>query len=313
MLVGIIVLVFAGVFFSLLADKRFSFSKSQNSMAGLISEEKVELDGIRHELEKARERWISDYEPRLGQGDSLAKLSGESKSCGHRIEELQEVKNTITTEVEALKDRHDDYQGRYRQQIRTDAMGEVVAELKSTDGRIFKNATIGKVTAAGIEIRHEGGSLRLLPEDLDASWHERFQWSRDEVALHLEGERVQAQRHSDFVDRSRISAATPVIQNPKKKEKEQQAAQENATLQLARQSVIDTRRKMNQARSDASRARSEARSSRGRSVPGSLETWAERAASLDAAAAKYQAQYMAARGRLATIAPNDPQLQVFDE
>ena len=250
MLVGLIVLVFAGVFFSLLADKRFSFSKSQNSMAGLIAEEKAELDGIRHELERARERWVSDYEPRLGQGDSLAKLSGESRSCERRIEELQEEKNEIVSELDSLKSRHDEYQGRYRQQIRTAAMGEVITELKTLDGRVFKGVTIGRVTAAGLEIRFDGGSSRLLPEDLDGSWHERFQWSRDEVARHLEGERLQAQRHHDFVDKSRVKATTPVVRSKKKSEKDQKAEEDSAALQLLRQAVIESRQEKDQASPD---------------------------------------------------------------
>jgi hypothetical protein len=44
---------------------------------------------------------------------------------------------------------------------------------------------------------------------------------------------------------------------------------------------------------------------RGRSVPGSLETWSERAVRMETASVRLRSQYMAARGKLAALAPSD--------
>jgi hypothetical protein len=72
-----------------------------------------------------------------------------------------------------------------------------------------------------------------------------------------------------------------------------------------REEVRETRSRYLSAQSEASRARSEASMNRGRSVPGSLETWSERAVRMETASVRLRSQYMAARGKLAALAPSD--------
>jgi hypothetical protein len=48
---------------------------------------------------------------------------------------------------------------------------------------------------------------------------------------------------------------------------------------------------------------------RGRSIPGSLETWDDRVKHLEASSAKFREQYLAARGRLAAASPDDELLR----
>lgn len=316
MLVGMIVLVFAGVFFSLLADKRFNFSKQQNSISHVIEEEKMELENVKRELEKARDHWARDYEPRTGQDELLATINRESFTSSRRRETLAEERDTAAQEMKRVADAFADYQGRYRQQVRADAVGEKVGELTTRAGRTYKDVTIWRVSAAGAEIRHSEGSTRLSPNELPVSWNERFQWDKAELAQHLDGEREAEAQHTQFVDNKNNPPELPKKPSIKKETKKNKPAEDPehlARVEVLRQAVIDARSKLNQARSEATHARSQAVSSRGRSVPGSLETWAERARRMEASSAKYHAQYMAARGKLASIAPNDFQLQVQDQ
>ena len=316
LLVGIIVLVFAGIFFSLMADKRFSFSKNRNSISGLVAEERQELESLKTQLAKTREEWTREYEPLLGQGDSLVKLTGDCKAGKRRLEALKEERDAISSEVKAALDAFDDYQGRYRQQVRSEAAGEKFPELISRSGRVFKNVTIIRVSAAGIEIRHEEGSSRLSPDDLAPLWSERFQWDEGELERQLKNERLREERHGRFVEEESNKADAP-LPPPKptksKKDKKEEENPNDVRVEILRQAVIDSRHRLNQARTEASRARMEARSNKGRSVPGSLETWAERATRMETASIKLHAQYMSARGKLAAVAPNDAQLQTHEE
>lgn len=315
MLVGIIVLVFVGIFLSLMMDKRFSFTKKGNSLVELIAEEKVLFDETTSELARTREKWVREYEPLLGQGASLKELQDSSQDRERRIEALQEERAAVLAGLDAAVDTYSEYQGRYRQQVRSDAAGEKHPELVSLDGRIFRNVTIGRVWAAGIDIRHSEGTLRLLPNELPPSWQERFQWKEEEVVGQLEKERARQHQHDQFVDQKAKAASTPlppVKAEPSVKKGKIPANQPDPEVEGLRQAVADARQRLQQARSEASRARSEAASSKGRSVPGSLETWAERAQRMEAASAKLHSQYMSARGKLATIAPNDAQLQIQD-
>ncbi|QJE97221.1 hypothetical protein [Luteolibacter luteus] len=315
MLVGMIVLVFAGVFFSLLADKRFSFSKNQSSISQTIEEEKLELENVKRELEGARADWKREYEPRTGQEELIATITRDSQASRRRLETLGEERDAAAEEAKRVADAFAEYQGRYRQQVRAEAAGEKVGELTTRGGRTYRDVTIWRVSAAGAEIRHSEGSTRLSPNELPVTWNDRFQWDKAELAQHLDEEREAEEQHKQFVDSKNNPPEPPQKTSGKKPKpaKPDEDPEYLARVEVLRQAVIDTRLKLNQARTEANRARYEAASGKGRSVPGSLETWAERARRMEASSAKFHAQYMAARGKLASVAPNDYQLQVQDQ
>jgi hypothetical protein len=303
-LVGIIVLVFAGIVFSLMADKRFRFSSSKISLEEKITEEKHELETIKSQLETSRKHWRDHCEPLASQGSAAQSASADVKASAARLAGLRGEKGAAEAAVTAATANFDEYRNQYRQQVRAAAAGQQLAELRSRTGRVYKNVTIRKVTAAGIEIRHDEGNTRLLAEDLDASWHDRFQWTRDEVAKTLDDERARQERHNQFVEEARDDAATPPP--PVKSTTSKPPNPGDEKLQVLREEVIEARNRYRSAQSEATRARIEAGSSgRGRSVPGALETWAERAARMETAAAKLRSQYMSARGKLAAVAPRD--------
>lgn len=302
-LVGIIVLVFAGIFFSLLADKRFSFSSNRISLQDTIRNERVELDMVKARLETARDHWRKHSAPLSqgsAQGEAAAVRAGET-----RLKELLAEKDAVTAELASATDTFEEYRGRYRQQVRGAALEEQVGELTSRTGRVYKNVIIRKVSAAGLEIRHDQGISRLLPEELDASWHERFQWTRDEVAKMLGEEKARQDRHNRFVDQKNAPAPEPVKTTRKPKKTKKGDPSEDPRIAGLREDVREIRSRYLTAQSEANRARSEASMNRGKSVPGSLETWSERAAKMDSAAIKLRSQYMTARGKLAAVAPGD--------
>ena len=312
-LVGIIILVFAGIFFSLLADKRFSFSSNKISLQQTFEEEHRELEAVKKRLENARIRWKTECEPLLGQRGALESASADSRSCGSRLAGLRDEKALLVAAVSAAADQYGSYQDRYRQQVRGDGMGEKMAELRSQSGRIYKNVTVSKVSAAGIEIRHDEGVSRLLPEDLDPSWDERFQWDQEEMARLLQQERSRENRHGESVDKANAKAQLPAPKPASRRKPPKEKDPEDAKLEELRQAVVDARDRLNDAQAEVARARMEAVSNKGRSVPGSLETWSQRAARLETSSAKLRAQYVSARGALATVAPNDALLKISEQ
>jgi hypothetical protein len=316
-LVGIIVLVFAGILFSLMADKRFRFSNNRISIEDQVAEGANELADAKTRLENLRKTWRESYEPLASQGNSAQTAAAAVKAGEARLAALREEKTAAAAAVSAATLAFDDYTGRYRVQVRGAAVGEKLPELKSRSGKVYKDVTIRKVSAAGIEILHEHGNSRLLPEDLEPSWHERFQWSRAEVLKVLEDERLRQERHNQLVDGGGDDANPPGKGSgkPKPKDKDKDKAEpEDSKLQDLREEVMQTRNRYLAAQNEAIRARSEADGyNRGKSVPGSLETWAQRASRLEGVASKLRGQYMTARGKLAALAPRDSLLQQVEE
>lgn len=298
-LVGIVVLVFTGIVFSLMADKRFRFSSAKISLEEKIAEEKHDLETIKSRLESSRKHWRDNGEPLASQKAAAQAASDSVKDGVIRLAALREEKEATTAAIASLAASIDDYRIRYRQQVRAAATGERLAELKTRDGRVYKEVTIRKVSATGIEIRHEQGNAGLPPEDLDPAWHERFQWTREEVAKAQGEERVRQERQEQALGEPTGGNSAP---KPNKAEER---------LRALRQEVIDTRNRYRTAQGEASRARIEAGGSgRDRSVPGSLETWAQRATRLETTATKLRSQYITARTKLAAQAPGDALLKV---
>jgi hypothetical protein len=66
---------------------------------------------------------------------------------------------------------------------------------------------------------------------------------------------------------------------------------------------------LGKAEEELARARAGSQANRGRSVPGSLETWPEKVKRMESLSAKFREQYLAARAKLAAAVPDDPLLR----
>jgi hypothetical protein len=305
-LVGIIVLVFTGIVLSLMVDKRFRFSSGKASLERSIAEEGHELETVRRRLEVAKDRWNKEFRPLEGQEAELVKAKAAAGTSSARLQELRDARAAAAAGLDDLQTAFAGYRDRYCQQVRQAAAGEKLPELRVRGGKVYRDVTIRRVTAAGMEIAHSQGNSRIKPEDLEGTWHERFQWTPGELEELLNREKQAQARHAQ------AAAPSPEIKSPAKPLSTKEQAKQEAEKQLAslRSDVSDALRRLQKAEAEAARAQAEARNNRGKSVPGSLETWGERAARLELASGKFRSLYVAARGRLAAVSPTDSLLQV---
>jgi hypothetical protein len=177
-----------------------------------------------------------------------------------------------------------------------------LAQLEVIGGKVYRDVTIRRVTPAGMEVIHSQGVLLLGPDDLADSWHQRFQWDAEESAAAPNGEKAAAEKVVEKQPQGRPQPEKPEPPLSPEKQAKQEADKKLASL---RRDVTDAKRRLERAEMEVTRARGDSMSSRGRSVPGSLETWSERIARLESASEAFRSQYVAARGRLATVAPDD--------
>jgi hypothetical protein len=295
-LVGIIVLVFAGMGFSLLVDKRFKFSSGRASLEQAMADEGSQLEKVKFRLEAAKQRWAKNVRPLEGQDEQLAEVAGEARDHERRLAGLRERRAKLKEEIVAADEAFREDRDQSRQRARAAATGETLSELKSRNGRTYAAVTISRVTKDGIEIRHSQGISRLRPEDLDDAWQDRFQWHPEEQAKGPE----------------QVPPAEPVKPSPVGTARGEQVSPEVMAERVAakrlaglRRDVSEALRFLGKAEAELARARAEAQTDRGRSVPGSLETWAEKLKHLEATSAKFRERYVTARGRLAAASPTD--------
>lgn len=297
-LVGVIVLVFVGIGFSLIVDKRFQFSSGKADMEQAIAEEKNQLDGLRQQAEIARKDYEGKTRPLREQPAELEKGRLTVSSSAQRLRDLHEQQAALKNAIEAETQSFADYRANYRKLSRQAAAGEKLAQLQVAGGKVYQDVTIRRVTSEGMEIAHSQGVSRLSPEDLGESWHQRFQWDDEENA-------------------EVVNTGKPAVKQPGTQAEEKPAspsekqAKEDAEKRLAslRNEVTETKRHLDHSELEVSRARSNSQANRGRSVPGSLDTWEERIAQLEAASEIFRSKYMDARGKLAAESPEDAVLR----
>jgi chromosome segregation ATPase len=296
-LVGIIILVFAGIVFSLLADKRFKFSSGKASLEEDIADGNRQIAKLEARVEVSKELWKQTVQPLEKQPDELRAAADRARESSRRLVDLRQRLKALELELLAADDAFRGYRDEYRQQVRLAAIGEELPELQSRGGRTYSDVTVTRVTSAGVEFQHSQGISRLRPEDLDESWQERFQWHPEEAPAAAVAPPV--------------AKIAPAGRPPEDELSAEDRAKEEAEKKLAglRRDVTESLRYIQKAEAELSRAQNEARNSRARSVPGSLETWAEKVKRMESMSEKFRAQYVAARAKLATAAPDDPLLR----
>jgi len=299
-LVGIIILVFAGIFFSLLADKRFKFSSGKASLEESVSDGKRHVAKLEAQLEASKELWKKKARPLEKQPEAFRAAADQARESGSRLVSLRQRLKAAKAELLAVEEGFRAYRDQYRKQVRIAAIGEELPELKSLGGKTYSDVTVTRVTADGVDFKHARGITRLGPNELDQSWSERFQWHPEEQA-----------KVAPPVAKPPVVVMVQPARKPKvEKGSPAQDAKEDPQKRLAglRRDVSEALRFLQKAEGELERTRTEAANSRSRSVPGSLETWEDKVKRMESLTEKFRAQYNAARANLGAVAPNDPML-----
>lgn len=105
-----------------------------------------------------------------------------------KLERLAGEKAALDKDIAAVARAKAEYHRLYREQVRGDAVGTKLAEMKTSSGRVFRNTTITKVDAVGVTFLHESGSARVDYEELAEEFQKRFHYDPAEKSgvLHQE-------------------------------------------------------------------------------------------------------------------------------
>lgn len=310
-LVGIIVLVFVGIGFSLVVDKRFTFSSGKAEVERTIAEEKLQLESLRQQTEYLRKDYEEKSRPLIDQPAELEKLKLAVSSGSRSVAELRAQQEVLQDAIETEEMSFAEYRATFRKKARQAAAGEKLPQLEVADGKVYREVTIRRVTPAGIEVAHSQGVSTLKPENLDDSWHQRFQWDAEESAevanqATTPGDESTARVQEQGRGPRQITKEKPVSVPSSKKQDDPELEKK---LSVLRRDLAEAKLHLERAEADVTRARTDSLSARGRSVPGSLETWDERISRLEGASEIFRSRYLAARGKLAAAFPEDPLLR----
>ena len=304
-LVGIIVLVMAGVGLSLLVDKRFRFSSGKSASEAAIRADAGELEELGAMLGSLEMRIAREAPVRERASGSRAETRARLQHLENRLSELRSAKAEAETGIATLDQTFASYRESYRRSEWTKAVGESLGTLVVRGGKEYRQVVISRVTDAGLEIRHEHGMARVQAPDLDPALRDRFQWDDARRARLLAEERGMHERVApqpgETHEEPRPAAGSARRPAPP-------PSPDVDALAKARNDVRLWQSRVLQLKSDHRAAL--ANSSRGSaSVPGSLETWSARAARLGADLTRARAALTTARQTLARLDPGDPLLK----
>ena len=304
-LVGCIIVVMTGVGLSLLADRRFGFSRNESELQRDITTGETDLAQL-----KATYQELS---PQVAASDAKLRLIDQNRQA--LVRQLRDMDQRRTTLEASRKDlqpartalaeefRH--YRQQSRDKIRAEAVGEALGDLKIRGGREYRKAIIVRVTDVGLEIHHQEGTARVQAPDLNDALRERFQWNDEDRYARLKEETAQAAAApADPPPPSPKPAATNRPTPPPSDTPNPDAG----TLKILRGRVTTAKSQVAQLTNHTNEALAKASFGRERSVPGSLETWQNRANRLKVDLAKARQELAAAKAQLADLAPGDPLL-----
>jgi hypothetical protein len=302
-LVGIIVLVLAGVGLSLLVDRRFKFSQGEAALEQAIQANDEELARLAARKDEQQAELDRHVPGRSKDSAELAALTKGAADIDARLDDARFRLGSLKHEIPKLEESFSQYRERYRQSEWVRAVGESLGNLTVRGGREYRSAEITRVTEVGLEIRHEDGIARLQAPDLSAELRQRFQW---DDARRTKALQEELKHHEEVTKTADPGEAAPVIPSRGRTAVGETPDQEN--LAKLRGDVVRWKSRVGTLKSEHATARSQA-SYGAPSVPGSLETWTARASRLGADLAKARAALALARERLATVSPGDSLLR----
>jgi hypothetical protein len=174
-MIGMIILVMAGVGLSIIVDKRFKFSSDFSDLQEEIRVNGDLVDELKATHKERTALLENSGDKRRRQASELVKLSGDLKSQKQKITTLLAAKRELGLSITQLEDDKLRYRTGYRQKAWAEAVGENLGNLKLRGGREYQNVSITRVTEAGLEVSHENGFARIPAVDLEPKLRDRFQ------------------------------------------------------------------------------------------------------------------------------------------
>ncbi len=309
-MVGIIVLVMAGVGLSVVMDRKQGSMSGTAGMRNEIAANSAEISHLQNRLEDRAGLLEKRGRVRSEQSTALNGIEGTLSTLKQRRLELKESRDQLVKSLPALDEAFANHRAAYRRNVWETAINERVGTLNVRGGREYRDVEIARVTEVGIEIRHKDGIARIQAPDLGDEWQDRFQWNDEERRSRLKEE---LEAHRRMVEMAGAND-TPVARLQQRRPipvRNQAPSSETDPELLAelRAQVMGWQNRVNRISLERNSAMSQASYGSANSVSGSLETWKAKSARLGGELVHANTQLVLAKSRLAAVAPNDPLLR----
>lgn len=175
-LLGIVILVFAGIILSLVIDNRTGVSSGIVELQAGIRERQERLDQLVVEKTLLEQRW-AERRPALHHEARLEDLTEFLGPCRARHRELEASITATRGGIAALEAADHAYRIDYHRAAREALVGRDFGEFVMADGTRYAGVRVTGADDEGLSIRHAHGGAKLRYPELPTEWKERLQWS----------------------------------------------------------------------------------------------------------------------------------------
>ena len=172
-LLGIVIVVMAGVGLTIIIDSRTGQSSQSISIKEDMEADRIKLDKIQTRLSLLSSHLASTSS---GDGRTYAEMQSHLSELATKHTALALAVREEKRSLEKTTEEFSSYRALYVKTIRATAAGELLGDLKTRRGRVFSETVIVRVTDFGLEIRHQNGTARVPATDLNTHTRDRFQW-----------------------------------------------------------------------------------------------------------------------------------------
>ncbi len=298
--IGLVIVIFAGIALSIAVDRRFRFSSNLSALEAEIRKNEPELERLRASHLESSWRMLELEPERTTALGTLASLEKSEADLERHRAALVAERAKLAESIPVMEKEYAGYRAKYRAMVREAAIGESLGNLTKLAGREYSNAFIMRITDADLEIRHAHGFARIPARDLGPVWRDRFHWDGEARIERL----AAVETHRQVVERQPEAAADVAKSGPDSGT----TRRDSHKAGMLRGKVIVWRAKVSQLRHERSRALYAADGSQA-SVPGGLGTWQARAERLGAELDTAEAELAAAQAELAMALQDDELLK----
>ena len=227
MVMALIVLIGFGLLFMFAFDE--GSQGGGKSLASVIKDNTAQIEAYKSAVEKHNATIATT--PQLKEiSDKLTKSRSVNKSLETRISAAKETITSIGNDMKSAKEEWEDYKNSYRNHVRGKAEGTTLPEIRATDGTVYLEVEIRKVSAIGMDIRHRDGFKRIGFEELPVELQDYYQFDKNQMLAEAEREAKIHHKLSQDVD-----AANKVVeeQMAQQKAKDAEAAKQKTILDIA--------------------------------------------------------------------------------
>lgn len=196
MLMALVVLIGFGFLFMFASDE--SSMASSQSIESVIIQQDKDIGNYQGGIEYAKTN-LEKAPKRLAAAKELARCKREIQTVEGRIGDLKKGMETGNAALAATAKAFETYKDEYRAFARGKAKGELMDELVTLSGVVYKNVNIREVTPIGIQIRHADGQKRIPFEELSKEIQDRFQFDPNQKEQAIAAETTTRADHEAAV------------------------------------------------------------------------------------------------------------------